>query len=167
MSFIVILDNIRSAHNVGAIWRTAEAAGADQLILVGTTPAPTYVGDLRPPYVTDRAAKLIGKTALGAERLVPFEYYADIATAITQLQHNHYVVAALELTEGAINIFHYTPPANCALILGHESLGVSPATQAACDVVLEIPMAGRKESLNVSVAAGIAMYQLQAAKAQR
>ena len=160
MSFILVLDNIRSAYNVGAIWRTAEAAGVDQLLLVGTTPHPDYAGDPRPPYIADRAAKLVAKTALGAEAIVSFEYYDNIATAITQLQHNHYVVASLELADQAVNLFEYTRPEQFALILGHETNGISPAVQAQCDVTLQIPMAGRKESLNVSVAAGIAMYQL-------
>jgi 23S rRNA (guanosine2251-2'-O)-methyltransferase len=160
MSFVLILDNIRSAHNVGAIWRTAEAAGIDKLFLVGQTPCPPFAGDTRPPYIADRASKLIAKTALGAEQSVLFEYYPDIASAITHLQHNHYKIAALELADGAISLFDYSRPPKLGLILGHETEGVHPATLNRCDVVLEIPMTGRKESLNVSVAAGIAIYQL-------
>lgn len=160
MSFVLILDNIRSAHNVGAIWRTAEAAGVDRLVLVGLTPTPPFAGDKRPAYVGDRAAHLIHKTALGAERIIPFEYYAEAATAITQLQHNHYKIIALELADRATDLYHYQRPPDIALIIGHETTGVSTATQALCDKTLCLPMRGRKESLNASVAAGIAIYQL-------
>ncbi len=165
MSLVVLLENIRSAHNVGAIWRTAEASGVERIILIGQTPSPLFDGDTRPPYVADRAAKLIAKTALGAQFIVPFEYYSDVATAITQLQHNNYKIAALELADHAINLFTYQTPPKLALIIGHETLGISEEIQLKCDVVLQIPMTGLKESLNVSVATGIALYQLRFGRA--
>jgi 23S rRNA (guanosine2251-2'-O)-methyltransferase len=160
MSLVVVLDNIRSAHNVGAIWRTAEAAGVERLMLIGGSAHPPYAGDPRPPYLADRALGLIRKTSLGAEAILPFEYYFDVASAIFQLQHNHYQIASLEIADDSINVFNYTPPSKLALILGHETAGISLATLGKSNVILEIPMSGRKESLNVSVAAGIAIYQL-------
>jgi len=160
MALILVLADIRSAHNVGSIFRTAEAAGVTELILTGLTPHPTYAGDPRPAYLIERTQRQLAKTALGAEQLVKWSYKSTVASAITSLRHNHYHIAALELAETAVNLFDYQPPEHLALILGHETSGVSAQILHSADTILQIQMRGRKESLNVSVAAGIAAYQL-------
>jgi tRNA G18 (ribose-2'-O)-methylase SpoU len=160
MKLTLILEDVRSAHNVGVILRTAEAAGVEHIVFTGLTPHPHYPGDPRPPYVADRALAQIGKTALGAESIVPWSYESSAAVAITALRHNHYAIAALELAETGTDLFDYQPPDKLALIVGHETAGVSPSVLSAADTILQIPMRGRKESLNVAVATGIAVYQL-------
>lgn len=159
MKLVLILEDIRSAHNVGSIFRTAEAAGVERIILTGLTPRPSVTPDERPAYIADRANKLIAKTALGAEKSVSWSYKPLAASALAQLRADGYTIAALELHPDAHNIFDYHPPAMLALVLGHETGGVSATSVTAADIILQIPMAGRKESLNVSVAAGIAIYQ--------
>ena len=160
MKLIVVLDNVRSAHNVGSIFRTAEAAAVIELILIGLTPQPYQPNDPRPAYVADRATAQIAKTALGAETMEPWQHFNTVDDAFVYLHHNHYMTAALELAENAEDLFGYLAPERLALIVGHETMGISAATRSKTDVTLAIPMAGQKESLNVSVAAGIAIYQL-------
>lgn len=157
----LILPDIRSAQNVGSIFRTADAAGVERIITAGYTPHPAYPGDPRPPHVAAANAKAIAKTALGAEINVPHSHYESAVEALSHFRHNHYHIAALEQAEGSQSLFNYQPPARLALILGNEVEGVTPHLLAASDTILELPMLGSKESLNVSVAAGIAIYQLR------
>lgn len=161
ISLTLIVPNIRSAQNVGSIFRTADATGVERIITAGYTPHPAYPGDPRPPHVAAANTKAIAKTALGAETSVPHSHYESVVEALDHLRHNHYHIAALEQAEGSQNIYNYQPPARLAIILGNEVDGVSPDLLDVSDTILELPMLGRKESLNVSVAAGIAMYQLR------
>lgn len=160
MQLALVLEDIRSAGNVGSVFRTAEAAGVRELILVGYTPYPPSSDDLRPPHVADRAGRLIAKTALGAEMFVSWHHVASLDDALAYLRHNHYHTAALEIAETAQNVFDYAPPERLALIVGNEVTGVSEAAREAAELTLQIPMNGRKESLNVAVAAAVASYQL-------
>lgn len=157
----LILHDIRSAQNVGSILRTADAAGVERVITCGYTPHPAYPGDPRPPHIADVNTRAIAKTALGAEQTVAHTHYETLGHALADLRHNHYRIAALEQAETAVNLFDFHPTGPLALILGNEVDGVPPAVLAESDIILEIPMVGRKESLNVSVAAGIAIYQLR------
>lgn len=155
----LILHNIRSAYNVGAIFRTADAVGAKKIFLCGYTPIPTIDHRLS-------AIDKIHKTALGAEKSVPWEYQKQTRKCLLKLktQIPNLKIIGLEQAGNSKNIFKFNPQFPIVLILGNEVKGLSPKILQNCDVVLEIPMCGKKESLNVSVATGIAVYQLKFGK---
>lgn len=144
---ILILNNIRSAHNVGSIFRTADASGVSKIYLCGYTPTP--VKDL---------AK-IHKTALGAEQVVPWEHFPKAWRLVKKLKESSVTIVALELSARAVDYRKYKVSYPMALILGNEVDGLSPTVLRYCDAVVQLPMKGTKESLNVSVAAGIALYK--------
>jgi tRNA G18 (ribose-2'-O)-methylase SpoU len=155
----ILLPDIRSAQNVGAIMRTADAVGA-RVWTSGITPYPIIDDDARPPHVADRATHLIAKTALGAE-LTAFEtHYSTFEQAIASAKELNLIICALEQTLDSVNIFDYGHEGPLLLVVGPEVEGLDNSWLAACDVSVEIPMIGHKESLNVAVAAGIAMYAL-------
>ena len=156
---ILILNNLRSAQNVGSIIRTADAVGAT-IWTVGITPHPPVENDARPPYVIDRTSKMLAKTALGAERTILHHHFDELSTAITSARQLHYTISALEQAENSSNLFDYSSYQSQALVCGTEVDGLSLSELTLCDNTLEIPMLGIKESLNVAVAASIAMYQL-------
>lgn len=155
---VVIAHNIRSTHNVGAIFRTAEGFGVSKIILSGYTPYPLTSNDTRLPHIAQKLARQIQKTALGAESLVPFEYFEE--PPIETLRSNGYRIVGLEQDERSIMLSEYSAPEKIALLLGEEVEGITRELIDACDDIIEIPMVGKKESFNVSVAAGIAMYAL-------
>lgn len=156
---ILIVDNVRSANNVGSIWRTAEAAGVSKMLLCGITPHPAVPGDTRPPYVVDRTSLAIAKTALGAQDQLPFEYYSSTAEAVASAKQGGCKIVALEQTPDSTNLMEFQPQFPLAIIIGHERAGVDASLPI--DAAIEIPMLGRKESLNVAVATGIALYHLR------
>lgn len=155
---IVVAHNIRSTHNVGAIFRTAEGLGVKKIILTGYTPYPILPSDTRLPHIANKLTAQIHKTALGAENSVPFEYRGDLD--IAELRSQGYRIVALEQAPRSIPLHAYRPAQNTALILGEEVHGIPEAILSQCDDIIEIAMKGNKESFNVSVAAGIALYQL-------
>ncbi|HVE80993.1 MAG TPA: TrmH family RNA methyltransferase [Candidatus Dormibacteraeota bacterium] len=156
----LILDNLRSSYNVGSLLRTCDSAGVNHIICCGTTPYPRLPKDARDPVVINRNTREIAKSALGAEKTVKIEYYNDTSQAVSYLHQNGWVIYVLELAPNATNILDFKPKLPAALIVGNEVSGVSERILNMCDEVLCIPQAGSKESLNVSVAAGIAIYQL-------
>lgn len=156
----LLLHNIRSTHNVGSIFRSAEGFGVKHIICSGYTPYPTTQSDTRLPHIAEKITKQIHKTALGAETMVPFSYHADVTM---WLQNNALPLVALEQSKESINLRDYSPPNEFVLFLGEEVHGIEPHYLELCDVTLEIPMQGNKESFNVSVAAGIALYALTSA----
>ncbi len=145
----LILDNVRSRENVGSIFRTADAAGVSKIYLCGITP--------RPPH------EKISKTALGADTYIPWEYYTQTWRLLEKLHAQGVLVVALECGEGSENIFKMELPADkpIVLVLGNEVNGLSPQILKRAQKKAAIPMYGRKESLNVAVAAGIAVYRLR------
>jgi 23S rRNA (guanosine2251-2'-O)-methyltransferase len=146
---ILIVPNVRSILNVGSIFRTADAAGVSKIYLCGYTPTP------------EEHPEKIAKTALGAEKSVPWEYEAQAWRVIEKLKKEGYLILALEQTKESQNIFNFDLPNQpWALVVGNEVEGMSEKSLARCDVALEIPMRGQKESLNVSVATGVALYEL-------
>ena len=155
---IVIAHNIRSTHNVGAIFRTAEGFGISKIILSGYTPYPQTNSDTRLPHIAEKLTKQISKTALGAEAIVPFEYLE--LPPLDDLKTDGYTVIALEQAENSIALAYYSPPQKVALLLGEEVEGITQELLAQCEAIIEIPMVGKKESFNVSVATGIALYAL-------
>lgn len=146
MSKVLILNNIRSAHNVGAILRTADGAGIDKVYLCGITPTGTH--------------SKVEKTALGAENFVDWEYKANILKLCTTLREEEYTIVSIEQTDDSISYSEYDYPNHTALILGHEISGVEPEVLAITDACIHIPMRGKKESLNVATAAGIISYEV-------
>lgn len=163
----LILHDIRSAYNVGAIFRTADGAGVSKIFLSGYTPCPyslcERVADRPIPsekkYKT-KADKMIEKTALGAEKNIPWEKCESLGKLIEKLRREKIQIAALEKIGGAIDLKKYKPIFPLALILGNEVEGIVKSVLKKCDAIVSIPMRGKKESLNVSVAAGIAMYEI-------
>lgn len=144
--FSLILPNIRSCHNVGAMFRNADAFGVDKLYLVGYTAHPP-----KPQ---------IDKVSLGAETWIAWEKRDALLPLIEELKADGVQILALEYNERSVDIGSFTPAESIALIVGNEVDGVSPDVLELCDAVLHIPMQGKKESLNVSVAAGVGMYVL-------
>lgn len=149
---VLILCDIRSTHNVGAILRTADAVGIEKVYLVGVTPSPIDR--------FGRPVKAIAKTALGAEKSLVWEHVPDILSLINILKEQHFSIVAIEQDKKAKDYKSYKPKEKTAILLGPEVEGLSPEVLDACDAILEIPMRGKKESLNVSVAAGIVLYRL-------
>ena len=148
MACIVILDNIRSLHNVGSIFRTADAARFEKIYLCRYTGCPP-----------DRR---IEKVSLGAENFLPWEHCDTALQAGEKLKSQGFEIIAIEQTEKSENIFDAKfKKKNIALIFGNEVTGVSSEVLKVCDRHLQIPMHGQKSSLNVSVAAGIAMYAIR------
>ena len=154
----LILHNIRSTHNVGAIFRTAEGFGVKEIILSGYTPYPKTHQDPRLPHLAEKITKQIHKTALGAELIIPFRCYETIEEF---LDTNTLPLIALEQASNSVNLRDYVPPEKFALLLGEEVNGIEPELLHKCELILEIPMKGQKESFNVSVATGIALYALK------
>lgn len=161
-SLIVILYNIRSTYNVGAILRTCECLGIDGVFFSGYTPFL----DKGLPHEQGKLRKQIHKTALGAEELVSWERQDDILAAFAKLRNQGYKIYALEqgIERPSLDITSINEyPEQTALVLGEEVHGIPKEVLAECDELIEIPMRGKKESFNVSVAAGIAMWEISKA----
>ena len=159
---IVIAHNIRSTHNVGAIFRTSEGFGVSKIILSGYTPYPQIPNDPRLPHISRKLTDQIHKTALDAETIVPFEYQET--PDIESLRQAGYTLVGLEQDERSVMLPNYHPPQKIALLLGEEVEGITNSMRELCDDLIEIPMVGKKESFNVSVATGIALYALASAR---
>ncbi len=155
---IIIAHNLRSAHNVGSLLRTAEGLGVNQVILTGYTPYPLSEGDNRLPHLAAKIHNQIKKTALDAEEQLSWKYAENIETVFAELKRQGFVMAAVEQAIDSIKLPDYVPPAKIALIVGREVEGLEPEILALCDISLEIPMFGKKESFNVVQAAAMALY---------
>ncbi|MBU0727534.1 TrmH family RNA methyltransferase [Patescibacteria group bacterium] len=142
----VLAHNIRSMHNIGSIFRTSDGAGVSKVYLSGYSACPPR--------------KEISKTALGAEETIPWEFHKDSLSLVKKLKKDKVQIIALERIEGGEDISKFKPKYPCLLIVGNEIEGVPQELLDLADKKVEIPMRGMKESLNVSVAFGIAVYQL-------
>ena len=152
----LVLENLRSCHNVGSIIRSAEGFGRLQFIFIGTTPYPEIENDRRLKYQILRQTKQIGKTALGAEQKIKGRYFKDVAEFLEQAEDNDLI--CLEQTPKSLNLADYRLKNNSYLIVGNEIDGVCDQVIKKSTTCLMIPMVGKKESFNVAVAAGIALY---------
>ena len=161
---VLIAHNLRSTHNVGSLLRTAEGLGVTRVFLTGYTPYPLQERDSRLPHIAHKLDKQIAKTALGAEKQVDWQHGEPIEAIVTQLRKQGFVVAALEQTSSSIKLPEYTPPKKIVIILGREVEGLEAEVLALCDLALEIPMFGAKESFNVVQAAAMALYHLRFSK---
>jgi len=144
--FYVICDNIRSLENIGSIFRTSDALGVSKIFLCGISGKPPH--------------HKISKTALGAEETIPFEYCRQTGRLIDRLKKDKIQIVALEQDKKAISYEKFKPKFPLALIVGNEVKGVSKKILQKADKIIFLPMAGKKESLNVSVSFGVAGYQL-------
>lgn len=149
---ILILNDIRSAENVGAMFRTADAAGIDKIYLVGLTPAPLDR--------FGRKRKDIAKSALGAEEFVIWEQKKNILPLIQKLKRENFKIIAIEQAENSVDYKKVKLKNRNAFIVGAEVSGIPKNILEKCDVIAEIPMHGKKESLNVSVALGVALFRI-------
>ncbi len=153
-TIVLVLDNVRSMHNVGSAFRTADAFGLAKLYLCGITATPPH--------------REIHKTALGAEQSVAWGHAPDTAALLHQLRAEGYRVVALEQTDASTSLadFRPSPSIKYALVFGNEAFGVSEEAIAACDAALEIPQFGTKHSFNISVSIGIVLWHFHLTKPQ-
>ena len=157
----LLLDNVRSSHNVGSLLRTAEGLGIYEVILCGITPYPKLLADdERPPYLADKISRRIAKTALGAETTQKWRYAPSATQVIAELKALGVEVVALEQAKQTLPLQNYRPQGDVALILGNEIEGVSQELLTTSDKIVEIPMSGQKESFNVSSAGAMALFYL-------
>ena len=147
----VVLDNVRSLHNVGSVFRTSDAFSIERLLLCGITATPPH--------------KELRKTALGATESVTWEYVATAADAISALKKEGFQIIAVEQAEHSVALEAFSPKADAkyALIFGHEVNGVDQEVLNQCDTVIEIAQSGTKHSLNVSVSAGVVLWHFHTA----
>lgn len=160
-SLILIAHNVRSTHNVGSLLRTAEGLGIERVYLTGYTPYPQQTTDTRLPHLAQKTHRQISKTALGAEAAAFWEQANDVFSVLEVLKKSGYTIAALEQSDTSVPLPTYLPPAKLALLVGREVEGIEPEVLEYADVVLEIPMFGKKESFNVVQAAAMALYHLR------
>ena len=156
---ILFIDNVRSAHNVGSMFRSSDGAGVSKIYLLGTTPTPI-----------DRFGRIqneIAKTSLGATESVQWEYVGtpenvstkDALACLQRLREDGYFIVAVEQSKNSTSMYDFKVPEKVVYIVGAEVEGVQTELQQFADQVVEIPMKGMKESLNVSVTAGIVLFQ--------
>ena len=151
---VLVLHNIRSAHNVGSMFRTADGAGVSRVILSGYTPGPQDPrGKERQPFI---------KVSLGAEKIVPYSRAKVLSAALKKLKKEGYTIVALEQNKISKSLFEYSPIKNekLAIVMGNEVRGINTQSLKHADHILHIPMQGKKESLNVGVACGVALFTL-------
>lgn len=154
MKAVVVLDNLRSVYNVGSIFRTANAVGVEKIYLCGTTPTPIDKNGER--------RKDFAKVALGAENTVMWEYVENTFDCVKKLKQENYFIIALEQDEDSVDYKEVSVDGKekIVFVVGAEVVGISSDMLEQSDVIAEIPMLGTKESLNVTIAFGIAVYRI-------
>lgn len=166
--FFIICDNIRSLENIGSIFRTADAIRVSKIYLCGIS-GRAPIGQNQSTYLlnkisarpsTQNLSALVSKTALGAEKTIPFEYYRQIGRLVDKLRKEKVQIVSLEQDKKAISYNKFKPKFPLVLILGNEVKGISKKILKKSDKIIFLPMLGRKESLNVSVAFGVAGYEV-------
>ena len=147
MAVTVVLDNVRSAQNVGAFFRTGDAFAVERVMLCGITATPP--------------SRDIHKSSLGAEFTVAWEYYQTTTEAVTMLKEQGYTVLAIEQVEGAVMLdkLDVDPTKKYAIVFGNEVMGVDQAVVDICDGAIEVPQVGTKHSINVSVCCGVVLWK--------
>lgn len=146
LPLVVVLDNVRSHNNVGSVFRSSDAFLVERILLCGYTGTPPH--------------RDIHKTALGATESVDWKHYEHTLDAVKQLKEEGYKVYAIEQTENSIMLDKFVPEGKVAIVFGNEVMGVEQDVINACDGVIEIPQFGTKHSLNISVSAGVLLWEL-------
>ena len=157
IEFCLVLHRIRSAYNVGSMFRTADGIGVDKIFITGFTQSPS---DKEYAFQT-KAEKMLSKTALGADKYVAWERQRNITKVIERLKQDGFQVVALEQDGKSVDYKKFQPKKKLALIVGNEPRGIDKRILRKCDKIVEIPMRGSKKSLNVAVALGIAGYEIK------
>ena len=147
MKLVVLLDNIRSAYNVGSVFRTCDSAGVDKLFLCGYCACPPN--------------PKLHKTALGSVDHVAWEHHCSAADAVKYLKSQHVQIICLETVPQTQSLFEYHYQTDTCLIFGNEERGIDPDILALADTILQIPQYGIKESLNIASAAAVAIYEFR------
>lgn len=145
--FYIVCHNVRSRENVGSVFRTSDAFGVSKIYLTGYTPTPPH--------------EKISKTALGAEKSVPWEKRRSVSALVKELKNKNIKIVALEQASRSVLLKKFKPRFPLAIAVGNEVKGLPPSILGRADAVIEIPMRGKKESLNVAVAFGIAAYWIE------
>ena len=160
-NIVLILDNIRSSHNVGSIFRTAEGLGVSKIYLCGITPYPEVLNDKRLPHLILRTTNKIDKTALGSTKLISYDYCSDSYELINKLKNDGFKIVSLEQDQRSKYLDQTKIESKkIALVIGNEVNGVDLKILDLSDLIVEIRMLGKKESFNVVQAAAIALYQI-------
>ena len=158
---VIVANNIRSAHNVGSLFRTAEGLAINKLILTGYTPYPISKNDLRLPHIAKKIDNQIQKTALNAQHSLSWSYSQDINLILNKYRLLGYTIYSLEQAPHSIAINNLKPTEKSLIILGNEINGIEKEILLQSDHIIEIPMLGKKESFNVVQAAAIALFYLR------
>ena len=158
---VLIAHNLRSAHNVGSLLRTAEGLGVQKVYLTGYSPYPKQIEDTRLPHIANKVHDRIAKTALGAESTISHHQQDDVFGLIKELRDRGYTITALEQSPKAVNLTDYKPEDKIVLIVGSEVEGIEPEVLETVNEIIQIPMFGKKESFNVAQAAAMALYHLK------
>lgn len=157
----LVLHNIRSAHNVGALFRTADGLGVEHIYLSGYTPYPMSPSDHRLPHVAKKTTAAISKTALGAESTVVWSHYENLSEVADKTKARSATLVALEQDAKATLLHNYNPPAKITLVLGNEVTGLTADELQFCEEIVQLPMLGSKESFNVASAGAMALHWLR------
>lgn len=158
---ILVVHDVRSANNVGSLLRTAEGLGIEEVILSGYTPYPKMPDDERLPHLADKVERRLQKTALGAEKYIKWRKVDVLDLELDKLKGRGYEIAGLEQSDNSVKLNKHSAPDKIALVVGNEVTGLEPNLLRLTDVILEIPMFGRKESYNAAAAAAMALYHLR------
>jgi tRNA G18 (ribose-2'-O)-methylase SpoU len=158
---VLVIHDVRSAHNVGSLLRTADGLGINQVLISGYSPYPAQKKDARLPHISQKISRSIAKTSLSAETSVNWSHAEDPSDSLSRWSASGFVIAALEQTSRAINLNEFKPPSKIVLIVGNEVEGIDQLMLHQAEIHLQIPMLGNKESYNVSVAAAMALFYLR------
>ena len=154
--FYLILHRVRSAYNVGSMFRSADGIGVDKIFITGFTQVPSK----KEYALQSKAEKMLSKTALGADKYVPWEKVLNLGKLIEKLKKENFQIVALEQNENSVDYCAFKPSDKVVLIVGNEPRGIDKRILKKCDIIMELPMRGQKQSLNVAVALGVAGYKL-------
>lgn len=161
MPVILILNDIRSVHNVGSLLRTADGFGVERVFCIGITPHPSYPNDPRLPHIGRKQTEQLHKTALGAEISLEVNYRQTLLPLLAELRQTGYYIAAIEQSAESMALDQLPKDKPLAIVLGNELTGLDDYSLKACDGCFELPMLGHKESFNVSVCGAIALYEVR------
>lgn len=154
--FYLILHRVRSTYNVGSMFRSADGIGINKIFITGFTQAPSE----KDYALQSKAEKMLSKTALGADKYVAWEKVQNLGKLIEKLKKDGFQIIALEQNESSVDYRDFKPADKIALIVGNEPRGIDKRILKKCDIIMELPMRGQKQSLNVAVALGVAGYKL-------
>lgn len=160
-SIVVVAHNLRSVFNVGSLLRTSDVFAVERVYVTGFTSYPSQPDDTRDPKLQAQLTKRLAKSAAGAEHTMPLTAGRDVYELVGSLRAEGYTVVGVEIDPDAVPITGYEPARRVAVLFGDEVRGLEAELRERCDVLLQIPMYGEKSSLNVAVAAGIALHHLR------